>query len=93
MDGVLVPGSIEEQTLLTLGNLVKTVEALGGSRDSILRCSCYLADISEFDSFDKCYRSFFVNAFPARTTVGVKLPAGMRIEIDCVVAVQMDTGR
>ena len=58
-DGNLVPGTIEEQTTLTLSNLLKTVEAAGAGKENIVRCNCYLANISDFRSFDAAYRSFF----------------------------------
>jgi 2-iminobutanoate/2-iminopropanoate deaminase len=84
-DGALVPGSIEEQTTLTLENILKGVQRLGASKADIVRCGCFLSDIALFSGFNAAYEAFFGDTFPARTTVGVGLPERMHIEIDAVV--------
>ena len=85
IDGRLVKGSIEEQTAITLGNIMKGVERLGASKADILRCGCFLSDIALFSQFNEAYAQFFGETFPARTTVGAGLPEDMKIEIDAVV--------
>jgi 2-iminobutanoate/2-iminopropanoate deaminase len=84
--GELVRGSIEEQTTLTLTNLVEAIESAGGTKEDIVRCGCFLSDISLFPGFNQAYTAFFGDAFPARSTVGAGLPEGMHVEIDVVVA-------
>jgi len=86
--GEVVTGTIEEQTALTLANIVETIDAAGGSRESIVRCGCFLADIGDFDRFDAAYREFFGSALPTRTTVGAALGAGMKVEIEAVAALE-----
>lgn len=51
---------------------------------SVVRCGVYLADLADFASMDRVYRGVVAAPFPARTTVGVALPLGIKIEIDCV---------
>lgn len=85
-DGVFVSGTIEEETRLTLECLVAAVERIGGSKRSIVRCGCFLADLADWPRFDAEYRAFFGEAFPARTTIGAALGAGIKVEIDAVVA-------
>jgi 2-iminobutanoate/2-iminopropanoate deaminase len=47
----------------------------------------HLADISEFDRFNRVYSQFFEGyTLPARTTVGSQLPE-IKIEIDAVAYV------
>lgn len=84
--GALVQGTVEEQTLLTLTNLLDTITQMGGSKDQILRCNCYLSDIALFSRFDQAYRDFFGDVLPARTTVGAGLPPDMQVEIEAVVS-------
>jgi 2-iminobutanoate/2-iminopropanoate deaminase len=85
-NGEVVRGTIAEETTLTLPNLVHTVESVGGSKERIVKCNCYRADISEFPTFDAAYRSFFGSSFPARTTVGAPLFDGIKVEIEALVA-------
>lgn len=77
-------GEIEDETELTLRNVVAAVEAAGGTKDSIARCNCFLADIGSFDRFNAAYRQFFEPRFPARTTVGATLTDGIKVEIDAI---------
>ena len=44
-----------------------------------------MVDLSEFEGMNKTYATFFGEHRPARATVQVsKLPAGARVEIDCI---------
>ena len=79
-------GTLEEQTVLTLTKLFRTIEAAGGRKQDIIRCTCYLADISGFHRFDAVYRTFFEGALPARTTVQAQLAGDAEVEIEAIVA-------
>ncbi|MEQ8964463.1 MAG: RidA family protein [Azospirillaceae bacterium] len=81
--GAIVAGTIEEETTRTLANVLVLVRAAGGDLDRIARCTCYLADIAEFDRFDAAYRAFFGDHKPTRTTVQAGLD-GIRVEIDAI---------
>lgn len=86
----LVSDDIAEQVRQTLTNLVAVVEAAGGTKESILKCNCYLTDVSQFPEFNQAYSEFFADceSFPARTTVNAACPhEGVLIEIECVAAV------
>jgi 2-iminobutanoate/2-iminopropanoate deaminase len=80
-----VLGTIEEETTLTLGNIRAIVEAAGASMENIVKCTVHLADISEFDRYNKVYATYFPGIKPARTTVQSVLAEGIRVEIDCIV--------
>jgi 2-iminobutanoate/2-iminopropanoate deaminase len=83
-------GTLEEQTEITLNNMLRTIEAAGGRKQDVVRCTCYLADIGGFRQFDGVYRSFFEGARPARTTVQALLDGGAMVEIDAVVALDQE---
>jgi 2-iminobutanoate/2-iminopropanoate deaminase len=87
--GEFVRGSVEEETRVTLENLLSTIEAAGGRKEGIGKCSCFLADIGEFDRFNVAYRDFFGTDFPARTTVGVSLSDGIKVEIEAIVCLDI----
>jgi len=80
----------EEQTLLTLQNMVRVVEAAGSSKDRIIKCNCYVRDMENFPKFNAVYRAFFEDCpqFPARTTVKASPPReGVLVEVECIAAV------
>jgi 2-iminobutanoate/2-iminopropanoate deaminase len=79
-------GTLVEQTETTLNNLLRTIEAAGGRKEDVIRCNCFLADISDFQKFDAVFRSFFVGALPARTTVEAQIGGDTLVEIEAVVA-------
>ena len=80
-----VLGTIEEETTLTLNNIKLIAEAAGGSMDGIVKCTVHLADIKDFDRYNKVYASFFNEVKPARTTVQSVLAEGIKVEIDAIV--------
>src|SRR5690242_20246872 len=57
--GNVVSGSIENEVALTLENIARLLEAAGARMDHVVKCTCYLADIADFDAFDRVYRTYF----------------------------------
>lgn len=87
-DGRVVPGTIEEETRLTLENLAAVLAEAGATPADVVRCGVYLADLGDFQAMNVVYAAFFEEAapgvpLPARTTVGTAL-LGIKVEIDCV---------
>lgn len=83
-DGEIIPGDITTQTRNTMENIRRLVEAGGGRMDQVIRCGCFLADMSDFNAFDAVYRTYFDAPYPARTTVEAGLD-GILVEIDALV--------
>ena len=82
-NGAIVAGDIGAQTALTLENVRRLVQAAGGTLDDVVKCTCFLSDIADFQAFDAVYRSFFRDPLPCRTTVEAGLD-GIRVEIDAM---------
>ena len=82
--GKAVKGTIEEETQLTLSHVGKILEATGCTFDDVVKCTCHLADIEDFDRFNKVYAEFFQGVRPARTTVQSVLWGGIKVEIDAI---------
>jgi 2-iminobutanoate/2-iminopropanoate deaminase len=80
-----VLGTIEEETTRTLNNIKGIIEAAGGTMDDVVKCSAHLADIHDFDRYNKVYATFFTGIKPARTTVQSGLAEGIKVEIDAIV--------
>ena len=86
--GEIVSGGIEEETRLTLSHIGKILGAAGCGFDDVAKCTCHLADIRDFDAFNRIYSEFFGGIRPARTTVQSVLGGGIKVEIDAVARVR-----
>ncbi|MGI2259556.1 Rid family detoxifying hydrolase [Shewanella sp. GXUN23E] len=83
--GRVVDGGISEQSRQSLLNLQYVLEEGGASLDTVLKTTCYLADITEFAAFNEVYKEFFKSDCPARSCFAVKdLPMGVRIEVEAI---------
>lgn len=83
-----IPATFEEQATLVLENMVRVLGAAGSGPELVAKVSVHLADLGNFDEFNRIYVRFFGPPFPARTTVGSTL-RGIQVEIDCI-AVRRD---
>jgi 2-iminobutanoate/2-iminopropanoate deaminase len=83
-EGLLVAGGIEEQTRRTLENVRACLEAAGCTLDDVLKVSAFLVDLGDFDGYNRVYREFFGEPYPARTSVQAGLPSGVLVEIEAV---------
>ena len=80
-----VLGTIEEETSRTLNNIKAIIEAAGATLEDVVKCTVHLADIHDFDRYNKVYASYFTGIKPARTTVQSVLAEGIKVEIDAIV--------
>lgn len=80
------PTPFEEQARTALGRLLISVERAGGSVETILKISGYLADLADFPVYDRVYRELVaVDPKPARTTVQIGAFAPpILIEVDAI---------
>lgn len=85
--GKLVAGTIEEETALTLSHIEKILKEGGCGREDVVRCTCYLADMGDFEGFNRAYGAFFTGIRPTRTTVQAVLMKGIKVEIDAVAKI------
>jgi 2-iminobutanoate/2-iminopropanoate deaminase len=65
----------------------KIVETASYSAGVLITCTCHLAKIEDFGSFDAVYAGFFPGLKPARTTVQSVLGGGIKVEIDAIARV------
>lgn len=82
--GEVIRGTIEEETRLTMEHIGKILNEAGFGFDDVVKCTCHLSDIRDFDAFNGVYREFFTGILPARTTVQSVLGDGIKVEIDAV---------
>jgi 2-iminobutanoate/2-iminopropanoate deaminase len=79
---------ITSHTTKVMNNVKKLVEAGGGSVDTILQLTVYLANLDFYDGMNKVFKTYFPHGGPARTTVSVAgVPGRSLLEINCIAAV------
>lgn len=83
----LVGESVEEQAEQALANVRAILEAAGSSLDRVVKTTCFLSDLANFGAFNEVYRRLFGSDFPARSTFGVSLPAGVLVEVEAIATV------
>jgi len=84
-NNMIVEGGIIEQTDQVMKNLKSVLKAADSDMENILKCTIYLADMSDFSSVNEVYGTFFETDPPARETVAVKaLPKNVLVEISCI---------
>lgn len=82
--GQVIRGTIQEETRLTLDHIDRILAAAGCSRRDVVKCTCHLSDIADFDGFNEAYGQYFGDVKPARTTVQSVLWGGIKVEIDAI---------
>ena len=86
--GTFAGEDVATQTAQTFKNIAAVLAASGASLDDVIRVDVYLADMGDFAEMNAEYAKVFSQPYPARTTVGVHLPAGMKVEITALAVVE-----
>ena len=83
-EGKIVAEDIEGQTSQVMDNIDAILQAAGYSLKDAVQCTVYLASMKLFEGFNREYAKYFEGEFPARTTVGAELKAGVLVEVSVV---------
>src|SRR6476660_10614160 len=87
-NGPVGKDDIDSHTTKVMENVKQLVETGGGTMDSILQLTVFLADLAHYDAMNKIFKTYFPNGGPARTTVAVAaLPGNSKLEINCIAAI------
>ena len=85
--GEMVGVNVKQQCEQVIRNLAAVLEKAGASLESVLKTTCFIADMADFADFNEVYARYFTGK-PARSCVAVKqLPKGALVEIECVAVV------
>jgi 2-iminobutanoate/2-iminopropanoate deaminase len=83
--GKLVPGGIQAEARQTLEHIKEALERNGSSLGEVVKCTVFLADISEWGTFNGVYREFFKKPYPARSAFAASgLAMNARVELECI---------
>src|SRR6056297_2530823 len=78
-------GGIEAQTGQVMKNIGAILEAAGYSFPEVVKTTCLLSDIQNFQAMNDVYGRFFSENPPARAAFAVKdLPKGVMVEVEAV---------
>jgi 2-iminobutanoate/2-iminopropanoate deaminase len=81
--GELVSGGVEAEAERVIRNLEAVLDAAGCGLADVVKTTCFLADIGDFQAFNAVYGRFWPDPPPARSTFQVAaLPRGARVEIE-----------
>lgn len=81
----LVLGGIEPETHRMFERIKATLAQHGLELKDVFKCTVMLADMSEWQAFNKIYSNYFVSGkYPTRSAMGVNgLALGARVEMEC----------
>ena len=78
---------VEAQAEQAIRNLEALLDAAGCSLADVVKTTCFLADINDFQKFNAVYAPFWPDPPPARSTFQVAaLPRGAQVEIEAIAA-------
>lgn len=82
--GVMVAGTIEEETRATIRAVEQALQAAGCGLEDVCKVTIYLEDARDFGRYNGVFKEFFPEGRLARTTVEARAVISTKIEIDCV---------
>ena len=86
--GKLQGETVGEQVRQSLENLGVILKEAGVSYENVVKTTCFLADMNDFQEFNKVYAEYLTGK-PARSCVAVKtLPMNALCEVEAIVYVE-----
>lgn len=86
--GVMIEGSIEEQTHQVFANLKAVLEEAGSSLAQVVKSTVFIKDMNDFAVLNDIYGKHFGDHKPARSTIEVaRLPKDAKVEIEVIALI------
>jgi 2-iminobutanoate/2-iminopropanoate deaminase len=83
--GKIVGVTAPEQARHALANMKSLLAAAGLDMGAVVKTTIFMTDLADFGGVNDVYAEFFVEPYPARSTVQVAaLPKGVKVEIEAV---------
>mmetsp|Transcript_14664 Transcript_14664/g.13168 ORF Transcript_14664/g.13168 Transcript_14664/m.13168 type:complete len:190 (+) Transcript_14664:28-597(+) len=90
-NGTISDGDVVEQTEIVLASIKQILEDAGSNMNKVLKCTVFLANISDFGDMNGVYMEYFnissdeLDSYPARAAFAVRdLPLGAQVEIEAI---------
>ena len=84
--GDIVPDTFEGEFRRTVGNVRLVLAAAGLALADVVQVRSYLADPADLAEYNRLYRDYFSEPFPARTTLVSCLGTAIKFEMDVTAA-------
>ena len=89
--GEVVGNNISEQAEQVIKNLSAILKAAGSSFSKVIKTTCFLTDMNNFEAFNEVYKKYFTSK-PARSTIGIRqLPKNVMVEIEVIAEINQPT--
>ena len=86
--GEIAEGDITVQAKQVMENVGEILKEVGADFESVVKTTCFLADMSDFAAFNGVYEQYFTGK-PARSCVAVKeLPKKVLCEVEVIAVVK-----
>ncbi len=86
--GEIAEGDITIQAEQVMANVGEVLKAAGADFESVVKTTCFLADMADFAAFNSVYEKYFTGK-PARSCVAVKqLPKNVLCEVEVIAVVK-----
>jgi 2-iminobutanoate/2-iminopropanoate deaminase len=82
--GAIVPDTFEGEFRRSVENMQAALVAAGSDLRHVVQVRSYVRDPANVPEYNKLYREYFTEPYPARTTLTHCLPVTLHFEIDCV---------
>src|SRR5665213_1188611 len=79
--GAIIADTFEGEFRRSLNNIRRILEAAGSSLSQVVQVRGYVRDPANVPLYNKLYREYFKEPFPARTTIPNCLPTTLQFEI------------
>lgn len=87
-EGLMIEGSITEQTHQVFANLKAVLEEAGSSLAQVVKTTVFIKDMNDFATLNEIYGQHFGEHKPARSTVEVaRLPKDAKVEIEVIALI------
>jgi 2-iminobutanoate/2-iminopropanoate deaminase len=81
-------GTLTMETTQILENMKHLLESGNSSLGSVIKMTVFIYDMLEFQNINEVFKKFFPKNPPARTVCGAQLSFGLKVEIECIAAVE-----
>ena len=86
--GEIAQGDIVVQAQQVMKNVGEILKEAGTDYESVVKTTCFLADMSDFAAFNSVYEEYFTGK-PARSCVAVKeLPKKVLCEVEVIAVIK-----
>ena len=86
--GKLAGDTIEAQARQTMKNIATLLKAAGCDFTDVVKANAYITKAEFFQEFNAVYREYFVEPYPARSTVVCELVnPGLLVEVDVIARI------